>query len=153
MTSPILSLPSNKVAADKRVVPPQFNLSDTTPWDRAVEFGEGPFKCGADVLGKSRVLRLALSGPRHWEPLCNLILRTRSGAQVYYAAVRELHVRDLKPVPRPSVPDYGITYALLSVWSESFQVRITVRETYMKGIICALASAQCWAPRIVLLKT
>ncbi|XP_075534423.1 uncharacterized protein LOC142568311 [Dermacentor variabilis] len=101
---------------------PQFNLSDTTPWDRAVEFGEGPFKCGPDVLGKSRVLRLAFSGPRHWEPLCNLILRTRNCAQVFYAAVRELHARDLKPVPRPSVPDYGVTYALLSVWSESFQV-------------------------------
>ncbi|XP_075735245.1 uncharacterized protein LOC119185871 isoform X3 [Rhipicephalus microplus] len=99
-----------------------FDLSDTTPWDRAVEFGEGPFKCGSDVLGKSRVLRLALEGPRHWEPLCNLIQRTRSSAQVFYAAVRELHALDLKAVPRPSVPDYGITYALLSVWSESFQV-------------------------------
>ncbi|KAH7983138.1 hypothetical protein HPB52_009623 [Rhipicephalus sanguineus] len=101
---------------------PQFNLSDTTPWDRAVEFGEGPFKCGPDVLGKSRVLRLQLDGPRHWEPLCNLIQRTRHGAQVFYTAVRELHARDLKAVPRPSVPDYGVTYALLSVWSESFQV-------------------------------
>ncbi|KAL3211629.1 hypothetical protein MRX96_051995 [Rhipicephalus microplus] len=101
---------------------PKFDLSDTTPWDRAVEFGEGPFKCGSDVLGKSRVLRLAFEGPRHWEPLSNLIQRTCSSAPVFYAAVRELHALDLKAVPRPSVPDYGITYALLSVWSESFQV-------------------------------
>ncbi|KAL3258651.1 hypothetical protein MRX96_016665 [Rhipicephalus microplus] len=76
--------------------------------------------------GKSRVLRLALEGPRHWEPLCKLIERTCSSAQVFYAAVRELHALDLKAVPRPSVPDYGITYALLSVWSESFQVCIRV---------------------------
>ncbi|KAL3226178.1 hypothetical protein MRX96_049023 [Rhipicephalus microplus] len=59
----------------------KFDLSDTTPWDRAVEFGEGPFKCGSDVLGKSRVLRLALEGLHHWEPLCNLIQHTRSSAQ------------------------------------------------------------------------
>lgn len=100
---------------------PQFNVCETTSWDRAIEFGEGPFRCAPDVLGKSRVLRLSLSGPRHWDPLCNLILRTRKGAQVFYAPVRELHARDLKAVPRPSVPDYGVTYALLSVWSESFQ--------------------------------
>lgn len=101
---------------------PQFHLSDTTPWDRAVEFGEGPYMCGVDVLGKSRVLRLSLSGPRHWDCICNLILRTRNSAQVFYSAMRELHaVRDLKPVPRPSVQDYGVTYALLSVWSSSFQ--------------------------------
>ncbi|KAH7938637.1 hypothetical protein HPB51_028847 [Rhipicephalus microplus] len=60
------------------------------PWDRAVEFGEGPFKCGSNVLGKSRVLRLALEGPCHWKPLRNLIERTCSSAQVFYAAVREL---------------------------------------------------------------
>ncbi|KAL3258649.1 hypothetical protein MRX96_016663 [Rhipicephalus microplus] len=69
---------------------PKLDLSDTTPWDRDVEFSEGPFKCGSDVLRKSRVLRLALEGPRHWEPLCNLIQRTCSSAQVFYAAVREL---------------------------------------------------------------
>ncbi|XP_075726444.1 uncharacterized protein LOC142768360 [Rhipicephalus microplus] len=69
---------------------PKFDLSDTTPWDRAVEFGEGPFKCGSNVLGKSRVLRLALEGPCHWEPLRNLIERTCRSAQVFYAAVREL---------------------------------------------------------------
>lgn len=130
---------------------PKFNLSDTTPWDRAVEFGEGPFKCGADVLGKSRVLRLALSGPRHWEPLCNLILRTRSGAQVYYAAVRELHVRDLKPVPRPSVPDYGITYALLSVWSESFQVadELAMNPDTFKEVQSKLTTRSKECPRAV----
>ncbi|KAK8768593.1 hypothetical protein V5799_014939 [Amblyomma americanum] len=101
---------------------PQFDLSDTTPWDRAVEFGEGPFKCGADVLGRSRMMRLTLSGPRHWAPVCNLILRTRKNAQVFYAPVRELQARELKAVARPSVQDFGVVYALLSVWSESFQV-------------------------------
>ncbi|XP_077484229.1 uncharacterized protein LOC144094159 [Amblyomma americanum] len=101
---------------------PQFDLSDTTPWDRAVEFGEGPFKCGADVLGRSRMMRLTLSGPRHWAPLCNLILRTRKNAQVFYAPVRELQARELKAVARPSVQDFGVVYALLSVWSETFQV-------------------------------
>ncbi|XP_077522384.1 uncharacterized protein LOC144133269 [Amblyomma americanum] len=101
---------------------PQFDLSDTTPWDRAVEFGEGPFKCGSDVLGRSRMMRLTLSGPRHWAPLCNLILRTRKNAQVFYAPVRELLARELKAVARPSVQDFGVVYALLSVWSESFQV-------------------------------
>ncbi|KAL3208266.1 hypothetical protein MRX96_039262 [Rhipicephalus microplus] len=113
----------------------QFDLSDTTPWDRAVEFGEGPFKCGSDVLGKSRVLRLALEGLRHWEPLCNLIQRTRSSAQVFYAAVRELHALDLKAVPRPSVPDYGITYALLSAWCSSSEAH---------WIACTLATWVTW---------
>ncbi|KAH7938636.1 hypothetical protein HPB51_028846 [Rhipicephalus microplus] len=46
---------------------------------------------GSYVLGKSCVLRLAFEGPRHWEPLCNLIQRTCSSAQVFYAAVQELH--------------------------------------------------------------
>lgn len=101
---------------------PQFYLSDSTPWDRAVEFGEGPYMCGVDVLGKSRVLRISLSGPRHWECLSNFILRTRSSAQVFYSPMREMHaVRDLKVVPRPSFHDYGVTYALLSAWSCSFQ--------------------------------
>lgn len=101
---------------------PQFNLSDSTPWDRAVEFGEGPYMCGVDVLGKSRVLRMSLSGPRHWDCVSNFILRTRKSAQVFYSPMREMHaVRDLKTVPRPSVRDYGVTYALLSAWSCSFQ--------------------------------
>ncbi|KAK8765872.1 hypothetical protein V5799_007349, partial [Amblyomma americanum] len=116
---------ASKSAAHMLAHPPpclsQFDLSDTTPWDRAVEFGEGPFKCGADVLGRSRVMRLTLSGPRHWAPLSNLILRTRKNAQVFYAPVRELQARELKAVARPSVKDFGVVYALLSVWSESFQ--------------------------------
>ncbi|KAK8779236.1 hypothetical protein V5799_019422 [Amblyomma americanum] len=116
---------ASKSAAHQLAHPPpclsQFDLSDTTPWDRAVEFGEGPFKCGADVLGRSRVMRLTLSGPRHWAPLSNLILRTRKNAQVFYAPVRELQASELKAVARPSVKDFGVVYALLSVWSESFQ--------------------------------
>ncbi|KAL3258658.1 hypothetical protein MRX96_016672 [Rhipicephalus microplus] len=75
---------------DCNVLLAEFDLSDTTPWDRAVEFGEGPFKCGSDVPGeKPRPTAGSRRTPRHWEPLCNLIQRTRSSAQVFYAAVRE----------------------------------------------------------------
>lgn len=101
---------------------PQFEVSDNTPWDRAVEFGEGQGKCSVDVLGKSRVLKLAFNCRKHWDPISNLVLRTRSSAEVFYGAVKELDSHKLKTIPRPNVQDYACTYAMLSVWSGSFQV-------------------------------
>ncbi|KAL3208264.1 hypothetical protein MRX96_039260 [Rhipicephalus microplus] len=72
--------------------------------------------------------------------------RTRSSAQVFYAAVRELHALDLKAVPRPILPDYGITYALLSAWSESFQVCIRVIMDLTGDKIGLIANAHLvWA--------
>ncbi|CAN7990683.1 unnamed protein product, partial [Ixodes hexagonus] len=100
----------------------QFEVSENTAWDRAVEFGEGASRCGVDVLGKSRVLRLTFSSRKHWDALSNLVLRTRNSAEVFYAAVKELRARDMRLVPRPNVADYGCTYAMLSVWSGSFEV-------------------------------
>ncbi|KAK8771902.1 hypothetical protein V5799_024855 [Amblyomma americanum] len=75
---------------------------------------------------------LTLCGLRHWAPLCNLILRTRKNAQVFYVPVRELQARELKAVARPGVQDFGVVYALLSVWSETFQFlsMLTVHQRY-----------------------
>ncbi|KAL3243650.1 hypothetical protein MRX96_020127 [Rhipicephalus microplus] len=69
-----------------------------------------------------------MAGSRRTPPLGAFVqpdtahLQQRAGRLRGCPGAAQLHALDLKAVPKPSVPDYGITYALLSVWSESFQV-------------------------------
>ncbi|XP_064476493.1 uncharacterized protein LOC135390642 isoform X2 [Ornithodoros turicata] len=106
---------------EDRYVDP-YELYEWSAWDRATEFGDGASRCTVDVVGKTRVLKMSFADRKHWTPLSNLVLRTKNNAEVVYAPVKEVKAKDLGQVPRPGLDDFGATFALLSVWSGSFQV-------------------------------
>lgn len=110
----------NGCAEDRYV--DRCDLSDWSAWDRTVEFGDGGSKCGVDIIGKSRVLKMTFGDRKHWMPLSNLVLRTKNNADVFYAPVKEVKANNFGQVPRPGLEDFGATFALLSVWSGTFQV-------------------------------